>query len=230
MAKIYLVRHGQASFNKLNYDQLSELGHQQGELIGQALTQRGVEAGQVVVGKMQRHRETMVAAQRHWPSYGQVREHAGFNEFDSDDVIACAFPQFKYKAAIGAWLLTQKNRPKAFQTMFSEAIQRWIEGHHNNDYIESWPIFTARIEAALADVIEQSNGKDIVVFTSGGPVTAIARQCLGLSDHHAFELNWTLYNAGISQLLYNQEGKISLASCNEHHHLAQAGSAFLTYR
>ena len=230
MAKIYLVRHGQASFTKLNYDQLSELGHKQGELIGQALTQREVEAGHVIVGDMQRHRETMIAAQKHWQSYGPVIEHAGFNEFDSDDVIACAFPQFKHKAAIGAWLLTQKNRPKAFQTMFSEAIQRWIEGSHDAEYIESWPVFTARIEAALVDVIQQSDGKDCVVFTSGGPVTAIARQCLGLSDHHAFELNWTLYNGGISQLLYNQDGKVSLASCNEHHHLAQAGKSFLTYR
>lgn len=230
MAKIYLVRHGQASFTKLNYDQLSELGFQQGELVGKALAQRGVEAYRVVHGAMQRHRETMGSAQRYWHSYGQVSEHAGFNEFDSDDVIACAFPQFKYKAAIGAWLLTQKNKPKAFQLMFSEAIQRWVEGEHDSDYIESWSIFTARIEAALADVIANSDGKDCVIFTSGGPVTAIARSCLDLSDHHAFEFNWTLYNAGITQLLYNQEGKISLASSNEHHHLAQAGKAFLTYR
>lgn len=230
MAKIYLIRHGQASFNKLNYDQLSDLGHKQGEVIGSALTARGVEAGLVIYGAMQRHRETMLAAQRHWHSYGPVSEQAGFNEFDSDDVIACAFPQFKYKAAIAAWLLTQKNKPQAFQAMFSEAIKRWVEGNHDADYIESWSVFTARVEAALTNVIQQSDGKDCVIFTSGGPVTAIARQCLGLSDYHAFELNWTLYNGGISQLLYNQKGRVSLASCNEHHHLAQAGRSFLTYR
>ena len=41
MASIYLVRHGQAGFNKLDYDQLSDLGHQQGQLIGDSLTARG---------------------------------------------------------------------------------------------------------------------------------------------------------------------------------------------
>ncbi|MFT6858462.1 MAG: broad specificity phosphatase PhoE, partial [Thalassolituus oleivorans] len=39
MASIYLVRHGQAGFDKLNYDQLSELGFAQGELVGKALAQ-----------------------------------------------------------------------------------------------------------------------------------------------------------------------------------------------
>jgi broad specificity phosphatase PhoE len=29
MGQIYLVRHGQASFGSANYDQLSELGHEQ---------------------------------------------------------------------------------------------------------------------------------------------------------------------------------------------------------
>ena len=63
MASIYLVRHGQAGFGKLNYDQLSDLGWQQGELVGQALTARGIEAGKVAHGAMVRHRETMQAAQ-----------------------------------------------------------------------------------------------------------------------------------------------------------------------
>ncbi|WP_300425850.1 histidine phosphatase family protein [uncultured Thalassolituus sp.] len=230
MAAIYLVRHGQAGFGKLNYDQLSDLGKQQGELVGQALHARRTEARQVVCGAMRRHRETMQAAQQHWHSWGPVTEMAGFNEFDSDEVIARAHPQFSNKLALGAWLMTQDNRARAFQTLFSGAVNRWISGEYDGDYQESWPAFTARIESALAQVIHQSSGGDIVIFTSGGPVTAIARQCLGLSNAHAFELNWTLFNGGITQLLYNRSGKVSLAAVNEHQHLAAAGKQFLTYR
>lgn len=230
MASIYLVRHGQAGFGKLNYDQLSDTGHMQGELVGKSLALRGTEAHCVVHGAMQRHRETMLAAQKHWHTFGNIIEMPGFNEFDSDDVIACAFPQFKNKAIFGAWMLTQDNKHQAFQGIFTKAVERWISGDFDHEYVESWSNFTRRIIAALNDIIARNKGKNMVVFTSGGPITAIARHCLGLSNDKAFELNWTLLNAGISQLLYSRSGKISLASFNEQQHLAQAGKHFLTYR
>lgn len=230
MAAIYLVRHGQAGFGKLNYDQLSDLGHQQAKLVGHSLNVRTVEAGLVFCGAMQRHRETMTGAQHVWHSFGPVHEHAGLNEFDSDDLIACAHPQFKNKAVLGAWLLTQDNKRKAFQQLFETAVTRWTSGEHDADYIESWSAFQSRVQNALRDVIQQANGKDVVIFTSGGPITVIAQQCLELSNDKAFAMNWTLLNAGITQLLYSRSGKMSLASFNEHQHLAAAGQSFLTYR
>lgn len=230
MASIYLVRHGQAGFGKLNYDQLSDTGHQQSELVGKALALRGVEAQRVVHGAMQRHRETLQGAQKHWHSYGPTLEMPGFNEFDSDDVIACAFPQFKNKAVLGAWILAQPNKRKAFQEIFAQAVERWTSGQHDSEYLESWSAFTARVRESLLDLMRATEGGNAVVFTSGGPITAIAQQCLGLSDEKAFDMNWTLLNGGITQLLYNRSGKVSLASFNEQQHLAQAGQHFLTYR
>lgn len=240
MASIYLIRHGQAGFNKLNYDQLSDLGHLQGELIGASLNSRGIEAQLVVHGAMRRHRETLQGAQKVWHAYGPMIENAGFNEFDSDDVIAAAHPQFSIKGlnktgvgqklSLGAYLVKQDNPKKAFQELFSSAINRWISGDHDDEYQESWNQFTRRCKQALFKTIEQGKGKDIVIFTSGGPITAIIQYCLGLDDEHAFKFNWSLVNGGITQLLYNQQGKVSLASCNEQEHLISAGKKFLTYR
>lgn len=245
MARIYLVRHGQAGFNKLDYDQLSDLGHQQGEMVGESLLARGVEAKLVVHGAMKRHRETMQGAQKIWHAFGEVTEHAGFNEFDSDDIIEAAHAEINVpgfhkegigshslvqKTALGAYLVKQKNPKKAFQTLFSTSIDRWISGEYDEDYIESWQQFTQRCRDALLETIERAAGRDIVIFTSGGPITAIAQYCLRLDDEHAFKLNWSLVNAGITQLLYNQQGKVSLASCNEQEHLIRAGKKALTYR
>ena len=245
MARIYLVRHGQAGFNKLDYDQLSDLGHQQSQYVGHSLNTRGIEAGLVVHGAMKRHRETMQGAQTVWHSYGPVIELPGFNEFDSDDVIAGAHIELNIpgfykegiashnlvqKTALGAHLALQKNPKKAFQELFSIAINRWISGEHDEDYMESWQHFTLRCKQALLEAVEKAGGKDIVIFTSGGPITAIVQHCLGLSDRYAFEFNWSLVNAGITQLLYNQQGKISLASSNEQEHLLSVGKKFLTYR
>lgn len=232
MASIYLVRHGQASFNKLNYDQLSKLGHDQAELIGKALTKRGIEAGKVVHGRMQRHIETMQGAQKHWHSFGNLIEMPNLNEFDSDEIIAKAFPKFSNKAALGAWLITQKNTRKAFQELFVAAIERWVSSKHDADYTESWCAFNGRVKQGLADLVHQANGKDTVVFTSGGPISVIAQHCLDLSIEKTFELNWTLINGGISQLLYSSKDpeRISLASFNEQQHLSLKSNKFITYR
>ncbi|ASP38080.1 histidine phosphatase family protein [Bacterioplanes sanyensis] len=230
MASILLVRHGQASFGKLNYDQLSDTGLMQGELVGKALAMRGFEASIVVHGSMQRHRQTFESAQRHWPSLGRVVEMAEFNEFDSDDVIACAFPQFRNKARLGAWLLTRKNKTQAFQELFAQAVQRWTSGEHDKDYKESWRHFCQRVTHGCQQLMTHHGGKNMVIFTSGGPITALAQHCLQLNNEQAFELNWTLLNASISQLLYSRHGRVSLAAFNEQQHLAQAGQHFLTYR
>jgi broad specificity phosphatase PhoE len=189
---------------------------------------------------MRRHRETLQGAQKVWHAYGPMIENAGFNEFDSDDVIAAAHPQFSIKGlsktgvgqklSLGAYLVKQDNPKKAFQELFSSAINRWISGDHDDEYQESWNQFTRRCKQALFKTIEQGKGKDIVVFTSGGPITAIIQYCLGLDNEHAFKFNWSLVNGGITQLLYNQQGKVSLASCNEQEHLLSAGKKFLTYR
>lgn len=232
MANILLIRHGQAGFGKLNYDQLSDLGWQQAELVGKALTARGFEAGRVFYGSMRRHQETFLGAKKHWQSFGPVAELSGFNEFDSDEVIACAFPQFKHKAALGAWLLTQDNKRKAFQELFSKAVARWTGGENDSDYQESWSHFQQRVLAALKQATLEAQGKDIAIFTSGGPITAIAQHCLGLSNEQAFELNWMMINASLTQCLYskNNPEKIGLASFNEQQHLKQARERFISFR
>lgn len=232
MASIYLVRHSQASFNKLNYDQLSPLGHQQSELIGKALALRGIEAHTVVHGSMQRHKETMHGAQKHWHSFGKIIEAPNLNEFDSDEIIAKAFPKFSNKAALGAWLITKQDKRKAFQELFVTAIERWTNNEFEADYKESWNTFNARVKQGLSDLITQADGKNVVVFSSGGPISVMAQHCLNLSSEKTFELNWTLVNGGISQLLYSSKDptKVSLASFNEQQHLSGLGKKLITYR
>ncbi|HUH58349.1 MAG TPA: hypothetical protein VL020_07585, partial [Pseudomonadales bacterium] len=60
----------------------------------------------------------------------------------------------------------------------------------------------------------------------------MAQHCLELNTEKTFELNWTLINGGISQLLYSSSNpeRISLASFNEQQHLSMFGSKFITYR
>ena len=55
MATIYLIRHGQASFGKENYDQLSPRGWEQGRVLGRWLAGK-VTHNAVLGGNMEHHR------------------------------------------------------------------------------------------------------------------------------------------------------------------------------
>lgn len=58
MTTIYLVRHGQASFGKTNYDELSENGEAQAKLLGQYFKNIFTEQPFIVSGSMKRHQQT----------------------------------------------------------------------------------------------------------------------------------------------------------------------------
>ena len=56
---VWLVRHGQASFGKSDYDNLSETGHEQAYLLGKHFAAHGVAPSLIVSGSMKRHRQTL---------------------------------------------------------------------------------------------------------------------------------------------------------------------------
>ena len=84
MGVILLVRHGQASWGAADYDNLSELGHEQARITGAA--PRGPRASRptrVVCGSMRRHRPDRRGAPSRPP--GGTRDvdiDEGWNEFD----------------------------------------------------------------------------------------------------------------------------------------------------
>ena len=86
--------------------------------------------------------------------------------------------------------------------MFTQAVARWTAGGHDSEYTESWSAFQARCLRALEELIRQLGpGKTALVFTSGGPITAICRELLQIPVAHAFRLNWTLANCGIKDIV-----------------------------
>ncbi len=65
---LWLVRHGQASFGKSDYDNLSEAGHEQAYVLGKDFARRGITPSLLVSGSMKRHRQTLaeIAAGAGW--------------------------------------------------------------------------------------------------------------------------------------------------------------------
>ncbi|MEO6920207.1 MAG: histidine phosphatase family protein [Collimonas sp.] len=226
MAAIYLVRHGQASFGAADYDQLSDLGVRQSAILGQWLAQSGQEMPLVVTGSHLRHQQSSAACIEALaaPAAGRQRrmiQDEGFDEFDHKQVLARYMPQFA-DGLFSAYLEQQDNPERAFQRVFVKAVARWVGGEHDAEYHEPWPAFKARCNGAMARLLDQvGKGQSAWVFTSGGPISVICQQLLGIPDRQIFDVNWALVNTSVTKLLY-RPGRVSLSYMNNFSHLERA--------
>lgn len=232
MSAIYLIRHGQASFAAADYDQLSPLGEQQSRRLGSALTTRiGVPAG-VICGGMRRHAQTAAACLGAMNLPAQWQIDNAWDEFDHNDVLGVYQPRYRQQSAIAADVADQADPRAAFQALFGAALARWAGGQHDAEYRESWRAFCERVEQGLAQMqAALGRGETLLVFTSGGAISVVCRQLLGLSDERALRINLTLANASITKLLVGRSG-VHLGSLNEHAHLESASreGGLVSYR
>jgi len=233
VGQILLVRHAQASFGADDYDCLSEHGLAQAARLGQWFSRCARKLDVVVTGAMQRHAQTAQATLGAMtpglrPQQAAVVD-AGFDEYDADHVVQCAWPQFSEPAAMRKHLATHEHPRREFQRLFASAMLRWGSGLQDGDYRETWSAFRGRCIAALERAVLAAEGRDVIVFTSGGPITAICAHLMQLPTERAFELNYVLANSGVTGLSAGRSG-LTLRYVNNHAHLDETGSPALTYR
>jgi broad specificity phosphatase PhoE len=245
MAAIYLIRHGQASFGKADYDKLSDKGIQQAEILGNHW-QSSARADKFYAGDLLRHGQTL----KHF-SVGHHSDktptiiHSGLNEFDHVDILTAYNPKWHSFAEMSAEINQLKNANYLFQKEFSKALNRWLSGDFDLEYKESWSQFKIRCVRALQDIIHQelannrkakadnanksNSSNDILVFTSGGTISTIIQHILQLSDDQALVINQQLRNTSVSKLLFSEK-MLSVDYYNNYSHLELAGPDWITFR
>lgn len=229
MAVIRLIRHGQASFGLKNYDQLSELGEKQSLLLGESMKGRVGEVDLVVCGAMTRHRQTAEGALEGMGLDLTPTVDPRWDEFDHEEVIVKHKPAYRSKTVMVADLARKGDPKHQFQLVFDDALARWTAGENDSDYAEPWTEFVDRARAgldALAD--EAAAAKNILVFTSGGPVSAVAAALLGLGADGWMRLNRTCANCSETKVVAGRSGT-SLVTWNAHPWF-DADRELLTYR
>lgn len=241
MGAIHLIRHGQASFGKANYDKLSDLGMVQSAHAGKYFARTGVRFHRVAAGEMLRHQETMEhclqamltenATQEGHPTNVPPIITGAFNEFDHEEVVARYRPEFADKAVLASYLAEQTRPAAAFQQVFDQAMRRWLSGQHDQDYKETWQQFRDRCLTGFQALLEHcAAGEHVAVFTSGGPISVITQHLLGVPDEHVLKLNYAMINASITKVFYNGE-RVSLSSFNSYSHLeSPTEPTLVTYR
>lgn len=232
MGVIHLIRHGQASWGLGDYDKLSELGEHQSTVLGETLRERVGDVDLVVSGEMRRHRRTAHFTMQAIgaDAAGAELEDPGWNEFDHEGVIAAHKPSYKSKTVMVADLTRRGDPRRAFQVMFDEALARWSDAGDDDAYVESWTSFTGRAVAAL-ERLDAKLGKKgtALVFTSGGPISAVAARLLGVEAEGWMQLNRVIANASVTKVVSGRSG-LSLVTFNDHSHFEGGGRDLLTYR
>lgn len=237
LSVLYVVRHGQASFMTDNYDRLSDLGRRQAALVGQSWAAQGLRLDAAYCGTQSRQRDTAREALALLNDPPPLTEMPEFNEYESEAIIAHLAPGLAAeRPELAEQLPRMRSDRRAFQAVYEAVMLRWIAGRHDDAGPEAieherWRDFLARFERGLAQVrAANGRGKAVAVFTSGGPISAVMRLALGLSDEAALRLTWTTRNAAVSSFLYN-DASLTLARFNCTGHLeGQGDPALLTYR
>jgi broad specificity phosphatase PhoE len=231
-----MFRHGQASFGQDNYDQLSPIGYRQARLVGEHLRDLGVTFDAVYTGTLTRQKQTFqsmadIFAESDAPLPAPI-ETTDLNEYDSTGVWQHFYPTMVRdhpELELDESRLGQN--PKQFQHVFARIVQRWVNEPQDLPGIESWRAFRTRIGEGLNTIMRQEgSGKNVMIFTSAGPVATAVQMATGMPDDRCIGISWQVLNASTTRFRYNAH-EMTLVGFNDVAALERHGDpALLTYR
>jgi broad specificity phosphatase PhoE len=219
MSELVLVRHGQASFGAEDYDRLSELGWRQSRWLGEYFAERGAAFDAVLRGTLRRHTETLAGIAQGLGREFDAAEDDRLNEYDSHALL--------HAHLRGKPLPQSADRREHFRIL-REAMYAWTDGTLAGYPHEPFAEFRGRVLAVLSDLRERRE-KRVLIVSSGGPISIILAEVLGMSPHGVVDLNLQTRNTGITELQAGAS-RIHCVSFNNVPHLDRPDRAgALTY-
>jgi broad specificity phosphatase PhoE len=224
MGTLYLVRHGQASFGAADYDQLSALGAQQCQALGDWMRGKGLRFEAVLRGSLKRHVQSLDAIQAGYgddDSLPSALEWPGLNEYDSEALIRAVHPG----------PLATPDTPEIYRAHFRllrQAMQAWMDGSVAPLGMPAYADWVAGITGALDHVRTKHDG-NVLIVSSGGPISTAVGHVLGTSPHTTVELNLRIRNSALTEFHFTPK-RHALVCFNHLPHLDSAErAAWVTY-
>ena len=218
MSELYLVRHAQASFGAANYDQLSDLGHQQSRWLGEHLGLRGTRFDILVVGDMHRHHQTMDGICVGMGIDGSDRiVLPGLNEYNFTHMTE-AYGKGNGDDPLYQVIADDPDNQKNYYRLLRKVLSAWTRDEID-DVPETWLEFKTRVLDAREQIQAMADsGKCILAIGSGGSISTFVGGVLGIPDENVFDLNLQYKNTAISHFFFNNK-KMNLTGFNSIPHL-----------
>lgn len=221
MGNLYLVRHGQASFGAADYDNLSELGHRQSVRLGEYFAGKGLQFDAVITGTLKRHAQTWAGIAQGAGLTHQPLEWPGLNEYDSEAVIKAIHPT----------PLEKPDTPEMYRHHFRllrDGLTQWMNGVVSPQGMPSYDDFVRGVTSALEHVRKSHTG-NVLIVSSGGPISTAVGHVLGTTPETTIELNLRIRNSSVTELAYTPKRHM-LVTYNTLPHLVDAAHAdWVTY-
>ncbi|MGH2604020.1 MAG: histidine phosphatase family protein, partial [Dehalococcoidia bacterium] len=197
-------------------------------VLGEALKHRLPRIDRVIRGSLVRHRETADACLSTLGTDASVEIDPRWDEYDHRDLIERYKPAYRSQLRMKLDLALSGSPRRAFQRMFDDALGRWLDG--SEGYQESFEAFSGRVCGALSELVERMEpSQTALVFTSGGPISAVAANLLDGSPDMWLSLNRVAVNTGLTKVVRGRRGT-TLVTYNDHAHLEGGDRELLTYR
>jgi broad specificity phosphatase PhoE len=221
MGTLYLVRHGQASFGSHDYDRLSELGQRQCKRLGEYFAERGKRFDAVLRGSLKRHQQSLAALRE---GFGEAPAEVVFpalNEYDSEGLIRSV-----YDGPLDA--PTSPEQYRHHFRLLRLGLARWIAGDTTPPAgMPSFAAFCQGIDEALQHA-QRSEG-DVLLVSSGGPISTAVSRVLGAPAEAMIDLNLRVRNSAITEFSISPK-RLMLHSFNHLPHLdAPQWADWVTY-
>ena len=99
---------------------------------------------------------------------------------------------------------------KNFQRMYEVVIRMWVHGEFKLSGVEPWPEFCARVDRGVSQIMAAGRkGRQVVAFTSGGPIGVAMQRALNTSPETTLQLTWMVRNGSFSEFLFFQRSLYS---------------------
>lgn len=237
MSRLLYFRHAQASYGKADYDQLSPIGYEQSEILGESLATRKVQFDHIYVGPLKRHYQTLSKVQEAYAKYNialpdpvelpELEEHRG------PEILKSSMAQIKNEdEQIRKWDDERKADTSLYTKngllIFERAMRMWATGqlaHVQPDEYLDWPGFREQVTKGydrVYDTHKNEKGKTIGLFTSGGTISATLGHVLGMTaNEDIIGLNGVVQNTSVSEFLFSGE-RVTMKRFNDVSHLPDA--------
>ena len=221
MGTLYLVRHGQASFGADDYDVLSALGYRQAVRLGEYFKHKGITFDAALTGTLQRQINTFAGICEGMGGGLEAAQWPGLNEYDSEAVIAAVHPH----------KLEKPTSPEMYRSHFRllrDGLKQWMDGVVNPKGMLAYRDFVAGVTGAL-DHVRATHTGNVLLVSSGGPISTAVGHVLGTSPETTIELNLRIRNASVTEFAFTPKRHM-LVTYNTLPHLdAPEHAAWVTY-
>ena len=217
MGTLYLVRHGQASFGAHDYDQLSALGQRQAERLGAHWRARGLQFDTILTGTLRRHRQTLAGIAAGLQITPQPIELPSLNEYDSQALIHAIHPE----------PLPRPDTPALYRAHFRllcDALAQWMAGTISPAGMPSWQEFAGGVRAVLEQVRSQHAQQNVLLVSSGGPISTAVGEVLGTAPEVTIALNMRIRNSAVTEFSVSPK-RLMLQTFNTLPHLHEVEHA-----